>query len=352
MPQKLVSSCVLAAGVLATGTALAAPPAWSTGKDPKYKREVYILGAGKGNTSDAADSDARAEISRVFESKVAAVFQSFEGAASAVNGSGKGVSIEVQQASNFTKVTTAKTLKGVEIAERAKDGALSWSLATLNREQCINSLTSEINSLDGKISAAMSAGEGDDKLKAFKAYGKAMNMMDEREGLNAMLRVCDPSGKGIEAPVSIADLAGKFEEASGNFRLGLDLVGSGAAKVKDCIMEQLGNKGYQIEEIEVKDEDEEEEEGDDEDGKGKFDAILRGKLKSEKAGEIAGSIMVRTELSLKLVNGKSNKTLKTFNAQRKEGRRDVKSSASLSAFKMCQQEAPKIAAAIDQYFKK
>lgn len=330
--------------------AWAAPPGWVSGKDPNYSPAEYLVGVGKGPKQEASELDARGEIARIFESKVTSVMEDFQGAASKVSSSGKGVSVEVQSVAQFTKVTAQKTLSGIEIRERGKDGNTFYALAVLDRAQCVNSLTEQIQALDEKIGAAVSAGESGDKMAAFKHYGKAINMMDEREALNAMLRVCDKKGKGIPSTTSVGDLAARFDEAAGDFKLGLSVSGNGATRVRDCIMEQLGNKGYQITEIEI-DEEEEEEEEDDPDGGG-FDAVLVGKLKSEKAGEVAGSVMVRTDLSLKLINAKTKKVIRTFTGNRKEGRRDVKQSAALSAHKICLLEAPKIVDAIDKAFKR
>jgi len=330
--------------------AWAAPPGWISGKDPKYPPGELLIGVGKGPKQESADLDARGEIARIFESKVTSVMEDFQGAASKVNSAGKGVSVEVQAVAQFTKVTAQKTLSGIEIRERGKDGSTFYALAVLDRAQCANALTEQIEALDSKINGAVSTAEGGDKMAAFKHYGIAINLMDEREALNAMLRVCDKKGKGIPAQHDVGELSGKFDSAAGEFKLGIKVDGNGATRVRDCIMEMLGNKGYQITEIEI---DEEDEDGEDEsaDG-GDFDAVLIGKLKSEKAGEIAGSIMVRTDLSLKLVNAQTKKVIKTFTGNRKEGRRDVKQSAALSAHKLCLTEAPKIVEAIDKAFKR
>jgi hypothetical protein len=355
--MKTTARLLGAAGLVLAGSAAAwaAPPAWVDGKDPRYTREEFVIGVGKGPSRDAADIDARAEVSRVFESKISAVIKDFQAAASKVNGSGKGVSVEVQAVAQFQQVTTKKTLSSVELKEHGQDGSTNYALALLSRSQCMNSLKEQIADLDSKISGYVSKAEGGDKMSAFKSYGAALNLMDDREGLNAMLRVCDMAGKGVPPPITIGDLAAKFDEASGNFKLGVDLQGSGAAKVRDCLMEALGEKGYQISEIQVDDEDSDKADDDDDDkggGAKSFDAILRGRLKSEKAGDVGGSVLVRTELILKLINPKTNKTLKTVTASRKEGRPNVKASAALSAYKICQKEMPNIAKEIDKYFKR
>ena len=73
---------------------------------------------------------------------------------------------------------------------------------------------------------------------------------------------------------------------------------------------------------------------------------------AEEAGEVAGSKLVRTSLTLRLINGKTNKVLKTFRGTRKEGRRSIKASASLAAHKICKKNVTKIVKAIDKYFKR
>jgi hypothetical protein len=117
-------------------------------------------------------------------------------------------------------------------------------------------------------------------------------------------------------------------------------------------MEALGSKGYQVTEIQVDDEDSDKDDDDSGSGGGGFDAILRGRLKSEKAGDVGASTLVRTELVLKLINPKTGKTLKTVTANRKEGRPSVKAAAALSAYKICQKEMPNVVKAIDQAFKR
>jgi hypothetical protein len=351
--RALVLGAFFVPVISVAGVALAAP-AWIDGKDPRYSSQQYVVGVGKGPDKKAADLDARAEIARVFESNVASVAQDYQAAASTVNGSGKGVSVETQKSSIYTEVTTKKTLSSIELRESAKDGSTHYTLALLDRAQCIASLTEQIETIDSKIEGAIARAEGGDQVASFKAYGSALSMMDEREGLNAMLRVCDRGGKGIPPKLSIGDLAAKFDEAAGSMKIGIDLQGSGAARVKDCLMEQMGNKGYQLVDIEIDDEDEEEAEEDDEEEGGSrgFDLILRGRLKSEKAGEIAGSQMVRTDFVLKLVNPKTKKVLRTVTANRKEGRPSIKASASLSAYKICQKEMPNVVKEIDKIFKR
>ena len=74
--------------------------------------------------------------------------------------------------------------------------------------------------------------------------------------------------------------------------------------------------------------------------------------KARKAGKIAGGQVVNTTLSLKLVNAKTNKVLKTFTGSKKSTRGDVKSAASTSVYQLCKKKVSKIAKKIDASFSK
>jgi hypothetical protein len=337
---------------LFSSAAFAGAPAWVSGDDSRYPRQDFVIGVGLGSSREAADTDARAEISRVFESNVNAVQKDFMSAATAVNKAGKGVSVEVQSVSSFQQITSKKTLAAVDLREKAQDGDKFYTLALLSRNQCMGSLHDQIDALDQTINGHLARATGGDKITAFKAYGSALAVLDQREGLNAMLRVCDPRGKGVPPPSSFNELAAKFDEATGNLRLGIDLRGGGAGRVRDCLMESLGDKGYQITELQVDDEEVTGGGGADTGDATSLDVIIRGRLRSESAGELNGIALVRTELALRVMDPKSNKVLKTMTANRKEGRPTMEAAAALSAYRICLDEMPALVNAIDATFKR
>ena len=188
-------------------TAVAAPPSWVDGRDSRFTNKEFVIGVGTGSSADVADNEARAEVARVFESKVQSVFTDFQKSASVVNSSGKGVSIEVQQVERFNQVTTQKTLSGVRIEARATDNGLHYSLALLERGQCVRS-SIEIQTFDKIGSLVQAASGGDGKGLPFTAsqehYGRVRSK-------NAMLRVCDKDGEVFDTHRS-CELA-KFDEA-------------------------------------------------------------------------------------------------------------------------------------------
>jgi hypothetical protein len=340
----LVIACVT------PGQAAGALPAWVDGQDPAFSTAVLLLAVGQGTSRKAADVDALAGISRIFEAQVVSVLEDYQAAASVVNSSGKGVQVEVQQTREYQRVVTGKTLEGVELVARAEEKGQYFTLATLSRERCVRSLRARIEALDGEIARALES-DRDGELAMLRAAGRALELLDERQGLDAMLRVCDPRGEGVRATVTFSELAARFEAAAGALRLGLRVRGAGASRVRDCLAAALGERGLPLEAVDLDEEVSGESDDEDEEAP-EVELLLDGKVRSEKAGEIAGSVMVRTELTLRLVDLRKKKVLRTFGGQRKEGRADVKASAALAAFKLCQVEVPKIVQALDAAMKR
>src|SRR5207237_9597556 len=64
--RSLLAGAVLV-GIAIEGAALAAPPAWVDGKDPRYARNEFVIGVGKGPSKAASAIDARAEVQRTSE---------------------------------------------------------------------------------------------------------------------------------------------------------------------------------------------------------------------------------------------------------------------------------------------
>ena len=124
------------------------------------------------------------------------------------------------------------------------------------------------------------------------------------------------------------------------------VAGSGSDRVQACLEEGLTAKGYQVEAKSVEEEDE------DPDVSGSYDVVLKGSVKAEKRGAIAGSEVVNISFTLKLINGSTNKVLKTLTASKKASRGDVKQAAATAAHQLCTQKMPELVAGIDQYFSK
>lgn len=326
------------------------PPAWTKGKNAggACDSNKYLCGVGTGRDVAAADIAARAELARIFQAQIQSVATSFEGAARKISSATGEQWVESQAVTNYSMVSTDKLVRWSEIIERWQDSkGMFWTLAVVDRAQASTALREEIESKDQLVSAQLERAESaGDKLGRFQALRKAVAALAEREALNSDLRVIEKSGKGVPAPHSMADVLSRLEGATEALSIGVALSGSGSDRVQACLEEGLTAKGYQVEANAVEMDDE------DPNIEGTYDVILKGTVKGEKRGQIAGSEVVNLTLTLKVINGQTNKVLKTITANKKASRGDVKSAAATAAHQMCTQKMREVVSAIDQYFGK
>lgn len=319
------------------------PPVWTNGT---CNSEKYLCGVGDGADRKAADIDARAELARIFQANITSVAKSFEGASRTINSKTGETWTETQNVSQFSMVSTEKVVTMSEIIERWDDGkGRLWSLAVIDRAQASAALRDQIQAKDQIVSAqlerAKAAGDALSKMKALKA---AVAAFAEREALNSDLRVINKSGQGVPSPHNIGDILAQLEGAAADLKIGIAISGSGGDKVQACLEQALTAKGYQVEANTSEEEDE------DPDVSGSFDVLLKVTVKNEKRDKIAGQEVVNTTVTLKLINGKTNKILRTFTGQEKASRPSVQAAAQTSAFKICQKQVPAIVADIDRSF--
>jgi hypothetical protein len=317
-------------------------PGWTKGQ---CDRNAYLCGLGSGTSQRAADNDARAELGRIFESHVQAVVKSFDSAASVISSKTGEAWIEASSVSQMSLVSTDKQVSMSEIADRWADGkGTFYTLAVIDRAKASTALREQIQAKDAEVGANLNAAKASqDKLQRLKALKKAVIAFVHRETMNSDLRVVRTDGRGIPSPYKMADLTALLEEAAGNLSFGLALAGAAAEDLRGCLEEALTNRGYQINANVDEDEDEIEIAGD-------FDVIIKGQVRAEKRGQIRGAEVVKTTLTLKLINGKTKKILRTITDSDKGSRGGVRAAAATSVVKICKRKVPKMVQDIDRYF--
>lgn len=322
-----------------------APPAWTQNQ---CNLSVYLCGVASGRDQKLADNEARAELAKIFKANIQAVATSFQSAASKINSVTGERWEEAQKVTSFSMVSTDKVLSMSMILERWDDGkGKKWTLAVIDRAQAGAALRDQIEQKDSIIDGHVRRAEdSDDQLTRFKALRQAVAQLVEREALNSDLRVVDRSGKGIPAPHDIGEILNLLEGAASSLSIGVLISGSGADRVQACLEEGLTARGFQVEAATSEDAE------DEPDLAGNFDVLIKGTVKAEKKGKIAGSETVKVTLTVKVVNGKTNKVVQTVSADRQASRGDLKAAASTASYQLCKQKVPNVIEAIDRYFKK
>jgi len=178
-------------------------PDWVNGTSSKYPPQNFLIGVGVGDTLDGARSSARAEIAKVFKSRIVQSAQETRSERTAQEGSSSQFSMRQDSASS-TAVTTDELLQGVEIAEtwQHNKNKTYYALAVLNKQKTRQSLMQQITDQEeiaaGKLSQAKSSSTVIDKLRALNG---ALDSMNKRDELVTRKRVLDP--------VSVADISPK-----------------------------------------------------------------------------------------------------------------------------------------------
>ena len=328
----------------------AAPPAVAppTAAPPTNVRSCnssqMLCATGQGPDRASADIAARAELARIFESNIQSTAQSYASAANTISSQTGEQWIETNQFSQQSLVTTSKNVRFSRILGHWVEGNIHNSLVGIDRTQAASDLRARIQSQDeivqSQVSKAEGATEGVERLKHARA---AVEAFVAREALNSDLRVVRVDARGIPAPVSMADLLGLLQQANRQLSLGIALAGPGAERMQACLEEAMTNRGYEVQ-------SNVDEQASQVDIDGSFDVLIKGQMRSQSRGRVRNSEVVDVRLTLRLVNGKTGRVLKTITGSQKGSRRTADAALSTAAFQLCKKKVPSMIRDIDRYF--
>ena len=198
-------------------------PGWTQGSCDRNK---YLCGVGDGPNRKAADIDARAELAKIFKANVASVASSFQGAAQTLSSATGESWVEVQKVSSYSMVSTDKVVEMSQIIERWDDGkGTLWSLAVIDRNQAINSLTDRIRQQDGVVKVRHGRGARD-RGQAQEAQGGQARCGGARQARGDELRPsCDSNGRQRDPRSD--QLGGGDRDAGQDHRRAQDRAGGG-----------------------------------------------------------------------------------------------------------------------------
>jgi hypothetical protein len=321
-----------------------ARPAWIDGA---CARDRYLCGVGDGASVADADAAARGALALIFEANVRTVTESFQSAAREVSSRTGETWREVEEVKEHALVTSEKLVPMSEIRERwrAPEGRV-WSLAIVERARAARALEEQIRSLDASIARELERARGAAReLDRLPILRRALTALGEREAKNADLRVVRPSGRGLPSPVSVQDVLALIAGTRRELRFGLALAGAGALRLRDCLEAALTEAGHRLEAVEV-----------DDDGRraprlrGAFDVLVEGVVRTTPRGRIRGSEVVQANLTLRIKNGQTGRTLRTLTGSEKGTRPTREGAASTAAFKVCQDRVPAMVKEVDRAF--
>jgi hypothetical protein len=223
---------------------------WVEGSSHKYPSGRYLTGVGIGNDLQKAEDNARAEIAKVFYSRIDASTKISQEYLQSVSGttireSGR---MSVQ---DILEVSTHKVLSGVRIAEiyhESKPSNAFFALAVLDREQSMVILQNKINGLDHDIQTQLDrAGRLSDRLLKIKELKAALETHLLRQAYDTELVIVNPTGQGIIPPVAFVDIKNRLTDIlTKEFRIHLEIKGDRAKDLQEALADALTQEGFSL----------------------------------------------------------------------------------------------------------
>ena len=209
---------VVSGAMLLASIAFAGQPDWVNGNSLKYRDAEYLVGRGVGSTEAEAQDRARGDLATIFEVRVQVANESSTTVAKSGNNNEQVNKFASQQVS----AKTDKVISGITIGDHWHDPVTMdyHALAVLSRAQASASLKEELAKIDDELKLqAQAASAEPDLLLKVAALSQALQASIKRDGFQASLKVVDPSGRGVPAPISQATLQQQISDTLRKVRI-------------------------------------------------------------------------------------------------------------------------------------
>lgn len=225
-------------------------PDWVHGESIQYPSAQYLTGVGYDSDRKTAEDKARAEIAKIFMSRIDQQTKSYEEYLQTTS-KGKSRTEEALSIEEITKVSTQKVLSGVRVAKVYQESApdsLFYALAVLDRDQSAEILKDKVNDLDREVERLVSRAAAErDMLAKIKLLTQSLEKFVLREAHDAELRIVSRSGRGITSPVRFTQIKSELESILfRDFLIGVSVTGSRAGEIRDALLQGLNQQGFSI----------------------------------------------------------------------------------------------------------
>lgn len=250
IPAIILTGCVTPQK--GTPSAKGKKPDWVDGESIRYPATAYLSGVGYGPDRRSAEDKARAEIAKIFYSDINSRSQTYQEYMQTISGK-KSKSAEKLNVQEITEITTKKVLSGVRIVqthEVSTPKPVFYALAVLDRNQSKEILRSKIKETDQDIqNLLIKAEHEEDKLSKIKGLKGCIQKYILREAYDAELRIVNPSGEGIKAPVNFTEIKNRLNDILlRDFFIALSVKGSKAREIQEALVEALNQNGFSVSE--------------------------------------------------------------------------------------------------------
>lgn len=224
-------------------------PEWVDGSaESKYPVNRYLVGTGQGDSAALARDRARADLVKVFETRI--VEQSEDVSEAAQTWSGGNTAVQQAESSIRRVLTTSSehAVEGIRIAEAwADDTGRHHALAVLERGPASIRLRARIDELDQASDRLVAAaGAEADPLRRIGLASAAVANQRERSVYQRYLRVLDPAGVGLPPGHGLGRLIQDRERLAARIRFAVRADGADADAVERLLTAALVDGGYRL----------------------------------------------------------------------------------------------------------
>lgn len=215
-------------GMLFSAHVMGASPAWVTGETAEYPANQYLLGRGIGATEEEAKNRARGELAANFEVRIEVLSEN----TTQLEQSGKYEQVS-RSASQKVSAKTNKVINGISLPKIWRNPVTQdfHVLAVLPRAQASASMREELDKLDKALQQYLQAVDSQrDPLLKIGLLSQALQSSIQREGFQSLLKVLDPSGQGVPAPLTQAEVRMQVDENIKNIRIAPEISGGANAR--------------------------------------------------------------------------------------------------------------------------
>ena len=228
--------------VLACG-GMTAPPATTAGENDKiakgYPQEEYLVAVGLGQSEPEAKNRAKAELSRIFESRIKSETLDRMLSVLAASGAEK----FEQSVESKVRVESDVELKGVEIARVVREKSMYKALAVLERSKANSEWRRRISEIDSQADGHMSTyRSAATTLGRYRALRRVSDLWVEREVFASRINVL-----GMSAPPSPFDAGMVYKQMPvlrADMPVLIDIRSDYSDVIRDSVGEALGKRGF------------------------------------------------------------------------------------------------------------
>ena len=225
-------------------------PAWVEGDSIQYPATRYLTGVGYAPDRKSAEDRARAEIAKIFYSKIDSQTSSYQEYLETTS-KGKSRTEETFSIEEITRVSTQKVLSGVRISkvyQSTGPEAVFYALAVLDRDQSATILSDKIQELDQGIKGLVIRAQGEeDTLAKIKSLKQSIQNYILREAYDAELRIVSRSGAGISPATHFTEIKSRLESILlRDFFVGVSVTGNRAGEIQEVLVQGLNQQGFSI----------------------------------------------------------------------------------------------------------